>query len=190
MDEKLFNRNQLGKLSCLEFPFVNRVITKTGLKPKAKTHGGIYLFSLAEWTEALEKYRNRTHKEDLENPSGTPEIDLENEKLREVIRGLRLKNDILANKLIYREDVYNYISQYVSAELTRVKRICVQKLVLKARNKTAQELHKIGIDLYNDYLNSQSIFVQNWVKKSQLDSEQAESDETENYDNGLDTQPD
>jgi hypothetical protein len=164
---KLYNRNQLAKESDLAFDYCDRVIRKQKLQPSDTNDRGQLLYTLEGFTEALEEYRKNSFRFGVDHQPN----DLENERLVEVVRGLRLKNNILANKLIPREDVFTYISEYVSSELQRVKILLLQKLILKCRNKTSTELHTLGKELYNEYLRQQSDYVKAYYRKTQLDKE-------------------
>ena len=168
----LCNRNQLSKESGLEYPFVERVIKKTGLKKAADGMGGRPMYELSEFTAALETYRElmRHRDEDKQNDL----TELEDERLREIIRGLKLKNNILAGKLIEREQVYTYISSYISEEVNRVKRLCLQQLVLKGRNKSPSEIRQLGMELFNDYLAKQKQYAKDWFEKTGVDEEESE----------------
>ena len=159
----LCNRNQLSKESGIDFPGVERILKRTGLKKAAEDSGGRPLYELSDFTNALEQYRELL-KESRKSDRTTVSSELEDERLREIIRGLKLKNNILSGQLIDREDVFQYISRYVSSELIRVKRLCLQQIVLKGRNKSSTELRHLGMTLYNDYVSKQKDFVSHWMK--------------------------
>ena len=162
----------------LDIPYIQRVIKKMNVAQVGVSARGAAEYDVAEFTSALEKYRNNkiTHREDKEEVA-VCQNSLEEERLTEIIRGLKLKNDELERKLVATEDVKTYLLEYRSYLLTQLKDVLTTRYPNQGDGQKAVKLRSLGVGFFNSLVETMNQYTNKWIRSYNLKGEVKESND-------------
>jgi hypothetical protein len=158
----------IAKETGMDYPFVARVVSKMGLKPCGIGVRGTDEYSLVEFTAALQEYKDRQKKEEGDTSQGQSTRSLEDIRLEEIIRGLKLKNDELEKKLVSTEYVKDYLMDYRLYLLTQLKDVLTNRFPNQGDGQKAMKLRSLGKRYYNDLLITCNKQTELWFKTHNL----------------------